>query len=146
MSQSIRIAIDTSVLVAATRSRTGASFTLVSAIPSPFFQICLSVALYIEWQDVLSRPEHLPPGQSADNALAFLRYLAAQAHLQDVHYHWRPFLPDPDDDMILELAFAANCRCIVTHNVRDYRGCDQFGLEAVTPREFLRRIAGDPRP
>src|SRR4051812_34038640 len=106
----MRVAFDTSVLVAAARSRDGASFALVSSIPSPRFQICLSVALYAEWQDVLSRPEHLPPGQSADNALAFLRYLAGQAWLQEIFFLWRPFLPDPADDMILELAFAAKCQ------------------------------------
>lgn len=64
----MRVTFDTSVLVAAARSRLGASFALVSAIPSPDFQICLSVALYAEWQDVLARPEHLPPGQTAENA------------------------------------------------------------------------------
>jgi hypothetical protein len=42
--------------------------------------------------------------------------------------------------MILELAFAANCRYIVTHNLRDFRGCDQLGIEAITPGEFLKRL------
>jgi hypothetical protein len=91
----MRIAIDTSVLVAAARSRRGASFALVSAIPSPKFEICLSIGLYAEWQDVLTRPEHLPPGLTADDALGFLRYLASHAWLQDIFFLWRPFLPDP---------------------------------------------------
>jgi predicted nucleic acid-binding protein len=136
----MRVTFDTSVLVAAARSRLGASFALISAIPSSDFQICLSIGLYAEWQDVLTRPEHLPQGQTAENALAFLRYLAGQAWLQDIFFLWRPFLPDPDDDMILELAFAANCRYIVTHNLRDFRGCDQLGIEAITPGEFLKRL------
>jgi hypothetical protein len=77
----MRVVFDTSVLVAAARSRSGASFALVSAIPSPSFEISLSVALYLEWQDALTRAEHLPPGQTADNALGFLRFLAAHAFL-----------------------------------------------------------------
>src|SRR5687767_13563572 len=116
----MRVVFDTSVLVAATHSRDGASFALVSCIPSGTFQICLSVGLYLEWQDVLTRPEHLPPGQTADNALAFLRYLSGQAWLQEIFFLWRPFLRDPGDDMILELAFASNCRYVVTHNVRHF--------------------------
>jgi len=136
----MRVTFDTSVLVAAARSRLGASFALISAIPSADFQICLSIGLYAEWQDVLTRPEHLPPGQTAEDALRFLKYLAGQAWLQDIFFLWRPFLPDPDDDMILELAFAANCRYIVTHNVRHFRGCEQLGIEAVTPREFLKIV------
>jgi hypothetical protein len=42
--------------------------------------------------------------------------------------------------MIIELAFAANCSHIVTHNTRDFRGCEEFGIRAVTPREFLKTI------
>lgn len=133
----MRVVFDTSVLVAAARSRDGASFALVSAIPSPLFQICLSVGLYTEWQDVPTRPEHLPPGRTPADALRFLRFLASQARLQDIFFLWRPFLPDPDDDMILELAFAARCRYVVTHNTKDFRGCQQLGTEAITPRDFL---------
>ncbi len=133
----MRVVFDTSVLVAAARSRDGASFALVTSIPSPRFQICLSVGLYTEWQDVLSRPQHLPPGQNSADALRTLRFLASQARLQDIFFLWRPFLSDPDDDMILELAFAAGCRYIVTHNTRHFLGCQQLGIEAVTPGDFL---------
>lgn len=133
----MRVVFDTSVLVAAARSRKGASFALVSEIPSDRFEICLSVALYLEWQDVLTRDEHLPPGRTADDALAFLRYLCGQAWPQEVHYHWRPFLADPGDDMIVELAFAARCPYVVTHNIRHFAGCERLGITAVTPGRFV---------
>jgi len=136
----MRVVFDTSVLVAAAHSRDGASFALVSSIPSERFQISLSVGLYLEWQDVLTRAEHLPPGQTAEDAIAFLRYLCSQAWLQPIYFLWRPFLPDPGDDMILELALAAGCRCIVTHNVRHFAGCERLGVEAITPGEFLKRL------
>ena len=142
----MRVVFDTSVLVAAARSRDGASFALVTSIPSPRFQICLSVGLYTEWQDVLTRPEHLPPGQASEDALHFLRFLASQARLQDIFFLWRPFLSDPNDDMILELAFAAGCRYIVTHNTKDFRGCQQLGTEAITPRDFLSIVTKTPKP
>jgi predicted nucleic acid-binding protein len=142
----VRVVFDASVLVAAAHSRSGASFALVSAVPSPDFEICLSVGLYTEWQDVLTRPEHLPPGQKPENALGFLRFLAGNAWLQDIFFLWRPFLADPSDDMILELAFAAECKYIVTHNVRHFRGCEQLGVEVVTPGAFLKRLSASPRP
>ncbi|MEI9893754.1 MAG: PIN domain-containing protein [Chthoniobacter sp.] len=137
----MRVVFDTSVLVAAGRSRRGASFALVSSIPSSRFQICLSVPLYVEWQDVLTRPEHLPPGTAGRDALAALRVLAKNAHLQDIYYLWRPFLSDPDDDMVLELAVAAGCRYIVTHNPRDFVGARQLGVEILLPGEFLRIVS-----
>jgi putative PIN family toxin of toxin-antitoxin system len=140
----MRVVIDTSVLVAAVRSRQGASFALVSSIPAPEFQICLSVGLYTEWQDVLTRAKHLPPGRTVQDALNFLRSLASQAHLQEIHFLWRPFLPDADDDMLLELAVAAGCRHIVTHNVGDFRSSERLGVTAMTPRDFLHLIRPKP--
>lgn len=140
----MKIILDTNVLVAATRSRNGASFELLSLLPDPRFQIALSVALYTEWQDVLSRPEHLPPGMRPDDARGFLRYLASVAHLQDVYYLWRPFLRDPDDDMVLECAVAAGSRYLVTHNLRDFQRITELGVQPVTPAQFLALLRSTP--
>jgi putative PIN family toxin of toxin-antitoxin system len=140
----MKVVLDTNVLVAAARSRLGASFAIVSSIPTTDFQPCLSVGLYAEWQEVLTRPENLPPGTSRHDALGFLRYLASQSHLQEIHFLWRPFLSDPDDDMVLELAFAAGCRHIITHNVGDFHGSEKLGLTALAPREFLKLIRKRP--
>ena len=133
----MRIVLDTSVLVAASKSRLGASFHLLSLIPHQDFEFAISVALYTEWQAVLTRPEHIPPNSTAENALAFLRYLASIAHLQDVHFLWRPFLRDPDDDMVLECAVASGSQFIVTHNVKDFKRAPELKVQAVTPSEFL---------
>jgi hypothetical protein len=42
--------------------------------------------------------------------------------------------------MVLELAFAAGCRYIVTHNVKDFDGSEQLGAVALPPREYLNLI------
>lgn len=136
----MRIVLDTSVLVAASRSRNGASFQIVPMLPSTQFEIALTIAVYTEWQAVLTRSEHLPPGVTADMALGFVRYLASVAHLQDVHFLWRPFLRDPNDDMVLECAVASGCEIIVTHNVRDFRRVDELNVRAITPADFLNRL------
>jgi len=49
-------------------------------------------------------------------------------------------LSDPDDDFILELALVAGCRYIITHNLRDFRGIERWGMTAVTPGDFLKLI------
>lgn len=136
----MRIVLDSSVLVAASCSRRGASFALLSSVPHPSFELCLSVAVYAEWQSVLTRAENLPPGASPELGLGLARYLASQAHLQDVHFLWRPFLRDPDDDMVLECAVAGGCRFIVTHNVKDFKGAERLGVQALTPGAFLQRL------
>jgi predicted nucleic acid-binding protein len=53
---------------------------------------------------------------------------------------WRPFLKDPQDDHVLELAVAGGCKFIITHNVRDFSGSEKFGVRVVTPRTFLQVI------
>ena len=133
----LRVILDTSVLVAAVRSSNGASFALLRMLPSRRFDIALTVALYTEWQSVLTRPEHLPPGANAETAIGFLRYLASIAHLQDVHFLWRPFLRDPDDDMVLECAVASGSQYIVTHNVKDFKRAPELKVNAITSAEFL---------
>ena len=134
----MRVVLDTCILVAAARSKLGASHALLCMLPNPLFEICLSVSLYCEWQAVMSRAENLPPGQDVNDSRGFVRYLASIAHLQEIHFLWRPFLPDPEDDMVLELAFAAGCRYIVTYNRRDFKGCEALGIELISPSEFLK--------
>ena len=133
----MKIVLDTSVLVAVTRSKSGASHILLANLPNEHFRICLSVSLYMEWQDVLCRAEHLPPTQQPSDARQFLRYLASIAHLQDIHFLWRPFLRDPADDMVLELAVAAGARYIVTHNMHDFERAITLGIQAITPGNFV---------
>jgi predicted nucleic acid-binding protein len=66
-----------------------------------------------------------------------LDFFCQVAHLQQIFYLWRPFLPDPKDDLLLELAVAARCQAIVTYNVRDFVGCDRFGIAVQEPGPFL---------
>jgi predicted nucleic acid-binding protein len=55
---------------------------------------------------------------------------------------WRPQLKDPGDDMVLELAVTAGCNYIITYNVNDFKGIENFGIKAITPKEFL-ELAGE---
>ena len=139
----IRIVLDTSILVAAAHSRNGASHALLSRLPAAEFQPAISVPVFVEYRAVLLRPEHLLTRTPAQ-ADAFLDFLLASSHLQEIFYLWRPGLPDPEDDLILELAVAAGCRYIVTHNLRDFRGTEAWGVQTITPGEFLKRTSQAP--
>jgi predicted nucleic acid-binding protein len=119
------------------KARIDAEIALVSSIPSPEFQLCLSVSLYMKWKQVLTRAENLSPGRTVEDTRNYLRYLAGQSHWQEIHFLWRPFLRDANDDLVLELAFAAGCRYLVTHNVKDFHGAEQLGVIVLSPREFL---------
>jgi putative PIN family toxin of toxin-antitoxin system len=131
------VVLDTNVLVAALRSNVGASFALVRRLPIKGVQLVLSVPLYVEYQDVLLRPNMLPVGTSLAQATGFLRYIASISRHHEIHFLWRPFLSDPKDDMLLELAVAAQAGYIVTHNIRHFATCTAFGVQAMSPGEFI---------
>ena len=90
-------------------------------------------------RDALLRPDNLLH-RSAQQAEAFLDFLLSASHLQKIHFLWRPALPDPDDDLFLELAVAAHCAYIITYNLRDFRGAEKWGISTVTPADFLQKI------
>jgi len=136
----MRVILDTNILVAASRSRNGASYRLLQLIPDDRFRICLSLPLYLEYLDVLTRSEHRTNNVSEKQIYGAVRYLVSQAHLQEIYFHWRPFLPDSKDDMVLELAAAAGAARIITFNKKDFRGVETFGVTTVDPREFLVEI------
>ena len=135
----MRVVFDTNVLVAAARSRRGASHALLMGLPNERFQPAISVPLFVEYRTVLLRPENLVQRPAAQ-AEAFLDFLLSVSQLQEIFFLWRPALPDPGDDLLLELAVAGSCRYIVTYNLADFRGTEKWGVAAVRPFDFLRLI------
>ena len=117
----MRYLLDTSVLVAAFRSRSGASNAIVRRALRGDLPLVVHQKLVYEYSDVLSRPDIL-----AETGLAWadvelvLAHLVASAHDVEVRYLWRPNLKDEADNFILEIAVAAWPCTIVTHNLKDF--------------------------
>lgn len=134
-----RIVLDTNVLVAASRSRRGASARLLSLVGSGRFEICISVPLVLEYEEALMRHlDERSPARKVWNDI--LDYICLVGIRQEVFFLWRPLLRDPKDDMVLELAVAAGCDRIVSFNKRDFAEADGFGLKVIDPKEFLTEI------
>jgi predicted nucleic acid-binding protein len=133
------VVLDTNVLEAAMRSRRGASFALLSAVGRGRFEIAVSVPLVFEYEEVLMRPWDRDPTVVA----SLLDYICSMARRQPIFYLWRPFLPDPQDDLVLEVAVAANA-AIVTHNRRHLLRATEIGIRVLSPAEFLEEIGGIP--
>ena len=137
-----RVVLDTNVVVAALRSRRGASAAVLLGAGTGKFEFCISVALFLEYQSALKRPE---AGITLSVAAIdhILDHLAATGRQQEIFFLWRPTLPDPSDDHVLELAVAGRCDAIVTYNRRDFRGAERFGVRIVSPPEFLLDLRSD---
>lgn len=133
------IVMDTSVLVAALRSRRGASFELLSRVGTGRFELVVSVALVLEYEAVGTR--HLEAsGLDAADLDAVLDYLCAVADRRRIHYLWRPTLRDPGDDLVLEVAVSGGASFIITFNERDFAGAERFGVRVSRPGPFLRAL------
>jgi putative PIN family toxin of toxin-antitoxin system len=135
----VRVVFDTNVIVAGLRSRLGASFQLLSLIGTGSFELAVSVPLVLEYEEVLARLVDEGMMEPADVQVV-VDYICSVSHHQSVFYLWRPYLRDSGDDMVLELAVAAQCPLIVTHNVKDFVGSDSFGVNALLPGAFLNLI------
>lgn len=134
----LRVVIDTNVLVAALRSKQGASFALLQRVGTGRFVHAVTVPLVMEYEDVLLRPAMVPVSAAAVQAV--IDHLCATGIEQAVHFLWRPLLPDPKDDMVLEAAAGAGCSRIITFNTRDFAAASALGIAAVKPREFLKLL------
>ena len=138
--------LDTDVLVAAMRSRFGASWQLVDRALAGEFRLLLSVPLFLEYEAVLAREEHRKVhGLSVRELDEVLRALSKIAERVEIRFLWRPVLPDPNDDMVLETAVNGQADLLVTFNVGDFtfRGF-AFSHETVLPSEALRRLRAAP--
>src|SRR5947207_12497454 len=136
----LQIVIDTNVFVSALRSNRGASYQLLSLVgKSARFEINISVTLVLEYEDAANR-ELRKIGLAKSDVSDIIDYICSVANHRLIYFLWRPLLRDPGDDMVLELAVEAQCDYIISFNKRDFDGAAQFGLEVLSPQEFLKRI------
>jgi putative PIN family toxin of toxin-antitoxin system len=133
-----KIVVDTNVIVSALRSRRGASFAILQRIGEAW-QPLISVPLILEYEAVGKR-EAMKLGIPLSTVDAVIAAFCFAGRETDIHFRTRPFLPDPGDEFLLELATAGSADAIVTHNVRHFPGVEQFGVRVLTPRNFLQTI------
>ena len=133
------IVLDTNVLYAGLYSASGKSHQLLRAIDQGRTRIALSTPLLFEYEDVLKRNQS-NLNLSDTEVDVVLDNLCALADFQEVYFLWRPCLPDANDDMVLELAVAAQAVYIVSFNAKDFRLASRFGIEAITPKIMLEKF------
>lgn len=131
-----QIVVDTNVLVAAMRSKHGASYRLLDQLGNDRWRPNVTVAVVLEYEAVLKRDcgDFVFTEQDIDDVVDAI---CSQAGLHRLYFQWRPVASDPDDDLILEAAIASRSDFIITFNKRDFPDSQRFGIRCLTPKEFL---------
>ncbi len=135
----IEIILDTNVLHAGLYSSRGASYRILRLIEKGKVKPVLSTALLFEYEDVLKRNKRILKIKENDIE-SILDNLCAMSKHQKIYFLWRPYLSDPKDDLVLELAVASSIKTIVTRNIKDFKNINKFGVKAITPKILLEEI------
>jgi putative PIN family toxin of toxin-antitoxin system len=142
----MKVVLDADVLVAALRSRRGASAAWLRAGLRREVEMLASVPLMVQYEAVMLRPEHQSAsGLSTRELSELIDAIAAVAIPVSISYLWRPMLRDPDDELVLETAVNGNANLLLTFNERDFAGAWSFGPIISRPGPTLRWWLEGPR-
>lgn len=133
------IVLDTNVLISALRSKRGSSFQLISLLEQDKFKINISVPLILEYESIINRELNTLDIDKKDMDI-ILDYICTIGTKYNIFYLWRPFLKDPKDDFILELAYTSDSDFIITFNKKNFRGAEKFGIKILSPQEFIKLL------
>ncbi len=133
------IIMDTNVLFAGLYSSTGASFQILKRLNRSEIKSVISTPLLFEYEDVLKREQTILE-LSHNQVDVIIDNICALSDFQDIYFLWRPYLKDSKDDHVLEVAVASKTKTILTHNIKDFKGIEKFGIEAITPGKYLEAI------
>ncbi|MGH6905183.1 MAG: putative toxin-antitoxin system toxin component, PIN family [Geminicoccaceae bacterium] len=135
----MRVVLDADVLVAALRSRRGASAGWLRAALCREVEMLASVPLMLHYEAVISRSEHRTASSLSMVELGeLLDAVAAIVTPVTISYLWRPILRDPDDELVLETAVNGRADLLLTFNERDFAGAERFAPRISRPGPALR--------
>jgi putative PIN family toxin of toxin-antitoxin system len=138
----MKVVLDTSVVVAALRTRMGAGNAVLRLVATQRLTALATPPLFLEYEEVLRRPEQrIAHGLSLDRIDQFLAEFAALVSPVDVCFLWRPQLRDQSDEMVLEAAINGRADALVTFDIRDFAGAgERFGISILRPPDLLKVV------
>jgi len=135
------VTLDTNILYQALMSSTGASHFILQQVRNRKIQIALSVPVFLEYQEVLTRNDSRKDLKLLlDDVDYFLRFIAYIGRTFEIYFLFRPNLRDEKDNKIVELAITSQSDYLITSNVRDFKKAElKFDqLRVITPSEFVK--------
>lgn len=135
----IKVILDTNILYSGLYSSEGASYIVLEKIYRGEVIPVISTPLIFEYEEVLKRNmSELNLSEIEIDKL--LDNICKIGESQKIYFLWRPYLKDPKDDHILELAVASKTNLIITYNIKDFNGAENFGVKVIPTKQFLEEI------
>lgn len=137
-----RVVLDTSVVVAALRTREGAGNAVLRLVAARRLTTLGTPPLFLEYEEVLKRPEQqLAHRLSEKDVDDFLAEFAALIEPVELHFRWRPQGRDPSDEMVIEAAINGGADALVTYNVSDFAEVGKrFRIPVLRPGDLLKTV------
>ncbi len=133
--------MDTSIFVSAIIGTKGASRQVIRLCLNKDIVPLMSNSLFLEYEAVISRREILERCILTELEIRkLINAFYSVCQWIQIYYLWRPNLIDENDNFLIGLAIAGNCKTIVTKNRADFRNTelDFEGLQAVHPERFMK--------
>ncbi len=137
----IRAVVDTNVLFEGL-TRLGPAAEVIDSWVERQFHPCVSTALALEYQDVLSRKLG---AERSESALMALQALLIRCEYVPIFYTYRPTSSDPGDDLVVDCVLNGRA-VLVTRNIKHFSGPSlQLGFKVFQPNEFMLFLAEETR-
>jgi len=130
--------VDTNVLVSALIRSEGIPARILDVILSRQAKTVLDHRIYLEYEEVLLRPEFGFSRELVDDLLDFLWLSSERVRVATMSVE----LPDADDTKFLEVAMTASADFLITGNLRHFPARQRHGVHVVSPREWWELWSG----
>jgi len=129
----VKVVLDTNVLVFAILSPHGPPAAVLRALRTERVRLCFDERSLSEYCDVLSRGKFAFDRELVAELLSFLEAAGVPALAQPLDLA----LPDPADQMFIEVAVFSQGDYLVAGNIKHFPRAARQGIAVVSPRECL---------
>ncbi len=134
----MKIVLDTNVLVSGVLSPNGPPAAVLRALLTEHVTLCFDERIVSEYRDVLTQAQAAFDRELVEDLIGFLESAGsptlAAPRVVD--------LPEPWDQMFIEVALSSGADFLVTGNIEHFPEEGRAGVRVVSPREFLDVLIG----
>ncbi len=135
----MKVVVDTNIIVSGLLTPYGNSAEIIRLIVNSKLTLCYDSRIYTEYYEVLNRPKFNFQKEKISTLLKEIEFTGELA----IGIPLNESLPDPDDNMFLEIALESNAECIITGNLNHFPKDFCFNIPVFSPSLFVSYYKAD---